>query len=303
MAGRFFFLSVFLFFCRAKAVCLFFCDRAYKVFIFEEQLLWEKVACLYSCEKLWNICDLSLRFPTAILALWQRLSFWPRDLATLPCVCFLYRENDRLSTCHYFFFFFLFSFPRKRVQSWLWCTAGSEPVSSGLTVHRTCGRGRLFTLGAERSVQTLPVLRAFSEPRGRENRSFAERRLGRAAHAHDADPVFVILRDILLSTAQSIEWMLNYVFLFSVYVWEVICGAGGRVRVVKAWSWEWLCNILGWCISWDAFISCMLVAPHTTPNNDGKWDTGVPTTGYIKDMVSIKCTSALGLYNVTTFSL
>lgn len=67
--GQVFFLSVFLFFCRAKAVCLFFCDRAYKVFIFEEQLLWEKVACLYSCEKLWNICDLSLRFPTAILAL------------------------------------------------------------------------------------------------------------------------------------------------------------------------------------------------------------------------------------------
>lgn len=121
----------------------FFCDRAYKVFIFEEQLLWEKVACLYSCEKLWNICDLSLRFSTAILALWQRLSFWPRDLATLPCVCFLYRENDRLSTCHHFFFFFFSpSFPRKRVQSWLWCTAGSEPVSSGLTVRRTVGRAK-----------------------------------------------------------------------------------------------------------------------------------------------------------------
>lgn len=136
----FFLVSVSILLQGKGCLFVFFCDRAYKVFIFEEQLLWEKVACLYSCEKLWNICDLSLRFSTAILALWQRLSFWPRDLATLPCVCFLYRENDRLSTCHHFFFFFSPPlFPRKRVQSWLWCTAGSEPVSSGLTVRRTAG--------------------------------------------------------------------------------------------------------------------------------------------------------------------
>lgn len=105
----FFFVSVSILL-QGKGCLFVFCDRAYKVFIFEEQLLWEKVACLYSCEKLWNICDLLLRFSTAILALWQRLSFWPRDLATLPCVCFLYRENDRLSTCHHPFFFFFSHF-------------------------------------------------------------------------------------------------------------------------------------------------------------------------------------------------
>lgn len=86
---------------------------------------------------------------------------------------------------------------------------------------------------------------------------------------HNTNPVLVIFVTLAVRSMQSIKWMLNMFIsqcteVFFLVVW---------LLVLKAWSWGWLSNVLGGCVLWGTFISCMLVAPHS-PTYSGKGITG-----------------------------
>lgn len=131
---------------------------------------------------------------------------------------------------------------RKRVKSWLWCTVG---VSLSFWSYYVW-MWTFICKQSDASDAFKPLY--FSEPHeGKMKETCVERWYSCTTMTQIPSLWFLWL---LLSTTQSIEWMLN--MLISVYVWDGNLW-GGRVRVVKAWSWEWLCNILG-----DAFRGMLL---------------------------------------------
>lgn len=75
-------------------------------------------------------------------------------------------------------------------------------------------------------------------------------RAGIQSYHNDTNPVLVI--SVTFAVDHAVHRMNVWICWFQCMYGMVICG-GGRVRVVKAWSWEWLCNILG-----DAFRGMLL---------------------------------------------
>lgn len=224
-------------------------------------LLWRaaslgKLACLYNCEKavepLWFVLRL-----TAVIALWwgSPLTLWFIYLQFSFPPSENYSHLLRCDSVHTPVF-------RKCVtKPWLWCTVG---VSLSVWSYNVWMLTWTFMAQAERSFRRSPSFLSNEPHEGKKCRGTAQ---GHKAHRRD------FCDFCCQKHSPSNEcWICFFLNVRKVFVWSG--GVGGksmiwRIKDFFFYRSGWLCFV-GYL---DAFISCMLVAPHT-PTFGGKWVRG-----------------------------